>query len=428
MQTKNILIVGGGAGGLELATKLGRKYKNTNTKVTLIDKNHTHLWKPLLHEIATGVLDYGTNEISYLACAYTNHFQFELGSLCGLDRVNKTISLAEIKGDDEEIIAPKRELHYDALVLAVGSVSNDFGCAGIADHCLFLDSIEQAKTFHHKMLEHFMQFDKNKQKDKVEIAIVGGGATGVELCAELNHAVEGLYSYGYKNLNNHSISITLIEAGPRILPLLTESLAKKVAFELTNLNIDIKTNTIIKKADEKGFYTQNGDFIPADMMVWAAGIKAPEFLKEFNLENDRLNRLVVKKTLQTSQDDSIFVIGDCASCIDINGNQVPPRAQSAHQMANLCFTNIQAYFNNSPLEEYEYKDYGSFVSLSNSAVGGLMGSLIKGTMVTEGRMAKFVYISLYRMHQIAIFGFLKTGLIMLVDNINKILKPKLKLH
>lgn len=170
--------------------------------------------------------------------------------------------------------------------------------------------------------------------------------------------------------------------------------------------------------------------IRADLMVWAAGIKAPDFMKEIaGLETNRINQLVVKSTLQTTRDDTIFAIGDCASCAKPDGGFVPPRAQSAHQMASRCYDNILAMIKDKPLKDYIYKDHGSLVSLSRfSTVGSLMGNLMRGDMMVEGRIARFVYISLYRMHQIALHGYVKTGLMMLVGSINRIIRPKLKLH
>ena len=162
----------------------------------------------------------------------------------------------------------------------------------------------------------------------------------------------------------------------------------------------------------------------------SAGIKAPDFIKDIaGLETNRINQLVVKDTLQTTRDDDIFVIGDLAQCTQADGSFVPPRAQAAHQMASCAFSNIIAKLNGREPKAYEYKDKGSLVSLSRfSTVGSLMGNLTKGSMMVEGRIARVVYISLYRMHQVALHGFVKTGLMMLVGRINRVLRPNLKLH
>ncbi len=194
--------------------------------------------------------------------------------------------------------------------------------------------------------------------------------------------------------------------------------------------MNVLTATPVTEATSEGFQTGDGEFIPADLMVWAAGIKAPNFLAEIDgLEVNRINQLLVKDTLQTEGDDSIFAIGDCAGCKQKDGSWVPPRAQSAHQMASIAYKNILAKLSGKELKSYQYKDYGSLVSLSRfSTVGSLMGNLMRGSMMIEGRMARLVYISLYRMHQVALHGYFKTFLMMLVGRINRVLRPTLKLH
>ncbi|MCU5774687.1 NAD(P)/FAD-dependent oxidoreductase [Erwiniaceae bacterium BAC15a-03b] len=429
---KKIVIVGGGAGGLELATQLGHKLGRKNkAEITLVDRNHSHLWKPLLHEVATGSLDEGIDALSYLAHARNHHFQFQLGTVTNLDRESKSLQLAEIRDAQGDLLVPERELAYDTLVMALGSTSNDFGTAGVKDHCIFLDNPGQARRFHNEMLNLFLKFSSNEgANDTVNIAIVGGGATGVELSAELHNAVKQLHSYGYKGLDNSALNVTLVEAGERILPALPPRISAAAHQELTKLGVRVLTQTMVTSADAKGLNTKSGEFIEADLMVWAAGIKAPDFMKELGgLETNRINQLVVNENLQTTRDENIFAIGDCASCALPGGGFVPPRAQSAHQMASRVLGNILAQIKGQPLKPYVYKDHGSLVSLSRfTTVGSLMGNLMRGSMMIEGRIARFVYISLYRMHQIALHGYFKTGLMMLVGSINRVIRPRLKLH
>ncbi|MEN4978060.1 NAD(P)/FAD-dependent oxidoreductase [Erwinia billingiae] len=429
---KKIVIIGGGAGGLELATQLGHKLgRKKKAEITLIDRNTSHLWKPLLHEVATGSLDEGIDGLSYLAHARNHGFQFQLGTLTDIDREGKRLQLSEIRDAQGELLVPERELAYDTLVMALGSTSNDFGTPGVKDHCIFLDNPHQARRFHNEMLNLFLKFSSSEgPQDTVNIAIVGAGATGVELSAELHNAVKQLHSYGYKGLDNSALNVTLVEAGERILPALPPRISTAAHQELTKLGVRVLTQTMVTSADKKGLNTKSGEFIDADLMVWAAGIKAPDFMKEIGgLETNRINQLVVKPTLQTTLDDSIFAIGDCASCALPSGGFVPPRAQSAHQMASLVLGNILAQIKGQSLKSYVYKDHGSLVSLSRfSTVGSLMGNLMRGSMMVEGRIARFVYISLYRMHQVALHGYFKTGLMMLVGSINRVIRPRLKMH
>jgi len=429
---KKIVIVGGGAGGLELATQLGHKLgRSKKAQITLIDRNHSHLWKPLLHEVATGSLDEGIDGLSYLAHAHKHHFNFQLGTLTQLDREKNRIHLAEICDAQGNVLVPERELAYDTLVMALGSTSNDFGTPGVKDNCIFLDNPHQARRFHNEMLNLFLKFSANEGvKEKVNIAIVGAGATGVELSAELHNAVKQLHSYGYKGLDNQALNVTLVEAGERILPALPARISGAAHQELNKLGVRVLTQTMVTSAEKNGLNTKSGEFIDADLMVWAAGIKAPDFMKDIGgLETNRINQLVVEPTLQTTRDPNIYALGDCASCALPAGGFVPPRAQSAHQMASCVLANILAEMKGKPQKAYVYKDHGSLVSLSRfSTVGSLMGNLMRGSMMVEGRIARFVYISLYRMHQVALHGYFKTGLMMLVGSINRVIRPRLKLH
>ena len=428
---KNIVIVGGGAGGLELATKLGRKLgRRGKAHVTLIDRNTTHIWKPLLHEIAVGTLDEGVDAVSYRAQAFDKGFMFRIGTMTALDRERKQVVLAPMQDEEGEELLPETRIDYDILVLAIGSSSNDFNTPGVRDHCIFLDSPTQAHRFRNKLLGRFLRIQRlSQERDHVNIAIVGAGATGVELSAELHHAVAKFHTYGFSAVSNDHLHVTLVEAGPRILPALPERISAAAHRELNEIGVDIRTNTRITRATKAGLETVDGTLIDADLMVWAAGVKVPDVLKNIGgIITNRINQVPVNPYLQVKGDPDIFAIGDCAEFIQ-NGKPVPPRAQSAHQMATTCYHNIRALLAGRSLRVFRYKDHGSLVSLSGySTVGSLMGNLTRGSLFIEGRLARLVYISLYRLHQIAVHGYVKTTLMMISGGINRWLKPRLKLH
>lgn len=426
-----IIVVGGGAGGLELATKLGRTLGRKNrASITLVDRKASHLWKPLLHEVATGSLDEGVDALSYRAHARNHSFDFQMGSLSDIDRERKVITLAEMRDEQDQLLMPSRELEYDVLVLAIGSKSNDFNTPGVSDHCIFLDSPEQARRFRSEMNNEFLRLHAKHGEGLVDIAIVGAGATGVELSAELHNAINELQNYGFNDLDSSKLNINLVEAGERILPALPPRISGSAHKELAKLGVTVRTSTRVTCAEKDGLVTSEGEKIPAQIMVWAAGIKAPDYMKDIaGLETNRINQLVVTETLQTTRDDDIFVIGDLAQCTQPDGSFVPPRAQAAHQMASRAYSNIVAKLNGREQKPYIYKDKGSLISLSKfTTVGSLMGNLTKGSMMIEGRIARVVYVSLYRMHQMALHGIFKTALIMLMGRINRLLRPHLKLH
>ncbi|GGO81215.1 NADH dehydrogenase [Marinobacterium nitratireducens] len=425
---KKVVIVGGGAGGLELATRLGRRHGRKGLEVTLVDRNQTHLWKPLLHEVATGSLDAGIDELSYRAQASNNHFQFRTGTLQGLDRERRQVYLAPVTDAEGNEILPRRALDYDLLVLSIGSVTNDFGTPGAAEHCVFLDSRHQAEHFRQQLLQAYLR--SSSSPTPLRIAIVGAGATGVELSAELFNTARELTSYGFENADIHPLEVSLIEAGPRILPALPERIAGAARHELEQLGVSVRSATRIREVTAEGLITAEDELIEADLMVWAAGIKAPPVTRELDgLEINGRNQLVVTPSLRTTLDANIFALGDCAACPMADGGNVPPRAQSAHQMASHLYKHIRAMLDGQEIPAYEYRDHGSLVSLSRfSTVGSLMGNLTRGSMMIEGRLARLVYISLYRMHQMALYGVTKTVLVTLVDRINRVIRPRLKLH
>ncbi|MDH1623647.1 NAD(P)/FAD-dependent oxidoreductase [Pseudomonas chengduensis] len=429
-----IVIVGGGAGGLELATRLGRKLgKSGAARIILVDANLTHIWKPLLHEVAAGSLNSSEDELNYVAQAKWNHFEFQLGRMSGLDRASKSITLAPTLDDDGQVLMPERRITYDSLVIAVGSTTNDFGTPGAAEHCIFLDTRAQAERFHRRMLSHYLRAhaSENEYGSKIDIAIVGAGATGVELAAELHHAAKQLVAYGLDRIRPEDMRITLIEAGPRVLPALPERIARPVHQTLEKLGVTVLTGAAVSEVTADGLKTADGNFIPASLKVWAAGIRAPGFLKDLDgLESNRINQLQVRPTLQTTLDDDVFAFGDCAACPQpgTEGRNVPPRAQAAHQQASLLAKSLRLKISAQPLPEYRYRDYGSLISLSSfSAVGNLMGNLT-GSVMLEGWLARVFYVSLYRMHQMALYGTLRTLLLMLSDRIGRSTEPRLKLH
>ncbi|MDH1730703.1 NAD(P)/FAD-dependent oxidoreductase [Pseudomonas chengduensis] len=429
-----IVIVGGGAGGLELATRLGRKLgKSGAARIILVDANLTHIWKPLLHEVAAGSLNSSEDELNYVAQAKWNHFEFQLGRMSGLDRASKSITLAPTLDDDGQVLMPERRITYDSLVIAVGSTTNDFGTPGAAEHCIFLDTRAQAERFHRRMLSHYLRAHASESEDgsKIDIAIVGAGATGVELAAELHHAAKQLAAYGLNRIRPEDMRITLIEAGPRVLPALPERIARPVHQTLEKLGVTVLTGAAVSEVTADGLKTADSNFIPASLKVWAAGIRAPGFLKDLDgLESNRINQLQVRPTLQTTLDDDVFAFGDCAACPQpgTEGRNVPPRAQAAHQQASLLAKSLRLKISAQPLPEYRYRDYGSLISLSSfSAVGNLMGNLT-GSVMLEGWLARVFYVSLYRMHQMALYGVPRTLLLMLSDRIGRSTEPRLKLH
>jgi len=353
----NIVIVGGGAGGLELATGLGRTLgKRKQALITLVDRSRTHLWKPLLHQVAAGSMDLNDHELDYLYQARWHHFQFRLGRMDGLNRAKKEIHLAPTVDEDRREVIPALSIAYDTLVMAVGSTTNDFGTPGAREHAISLDNPQQAALFHSRLLNACLRANAQQeplQPGQLHIAIIGAGATGVELAAELHNSIREFVSFGLDRINpERDINITIVEAAPKILPALPERLSVAVLGLLKKLKVEVLTGEKVIEVSAQGVKTANGREIPAELVVWAAGIKAPDFLKDLDgLETNRINQLMVTQMLQTTRDPSAFAFGDCASCPwpEKNG-WIPPRAQSAHQQASHMVGQIKRRLAGKPLK------------------------------------------------------------------------------
>jgi NADH dehydrogenase len=434
MAVPQIVIVGGGAGGLVLATRLGDRLGRAGlAQVLLVDVNLTHVWKPLLHEIAAGTLNVAEDAVIYLGHARGHGFRFVQGRMCRLDRARREITLAEIPGVLGHGAIPERTIPYDTLVLAYGSVSNDFAVPGVAEHCVFLDSQRQAEDLQQRILYDCLQAHAGigpRGRRGLRIAIVGAGATGVELAAELHAATRQMVSYGLDQIDpEEDVKLALIEAAPRVLPALPERLSEQTEEQLRRLHVEILTGEQVSEVTADGVHTRSGRLVPAELTVWCAGVKAPEAAQQLDgLETDRLGRVVVDDYLRAKGDAHIFALGDCAASIPQGGDKpVAPRAQAAYQQALILAKTIEKLQVGLPPQPFVYKDYGSLISLSYSAVGSLMGNLL-GTVNIEGRLARMAYVSLYRKHQLALHGLRWLVLTMLARFIARGTRPRLKLH
>ncbi len=432
-----IVIVGGGAGGLELATCLGDKLgKRNKAHVTLIEKARTHFWKPHLHEVAAGSMDIGVYETNYLAQSHWHYFRYRVGEMIGLNRERRSVKVAPFVDEDGDQVTPEREFSYDTLVLAVGSQTNDFGTPGAKEHAISLETPGQAERFHRRLVNAYIRAHAQAgplRPEQLQVAIIGAGATGVELAAELHNTTRTLVSYGLDRIDpEKDMRLILIEAADRILPALPPRLSDSATKLLEKLNVSVRTSARVAEVLPEGVRLASGEVIPAELVVWAAGVKAPDFLKDLDgLETNRVNQLVVLPTLQTTRDENIFAIGDCAACpwLGKKDAQVPPRAQSAHQQASHMVKQIRNRLHQQPLAPWRYRDFGSLVSLGEySVVGNLMGGLGGGNLWIEGWFARMMYLSLYKMHELALHGFWKVSLDTAARVITRRTEPHVKLH
>jgi NADH dehydrogenase len=431
-----IVIVGGGAGGLELATRLGRRLgKRQRAWITLLDRERTHIWKPLLHEVASGTMDSHAEAVAYMAQARWHHFRYRIGAMDGLDRATRRIFVTATFDEDGNEVTPRHVIEYDTLVIAIGSIANYFSTPGAAEHAIALDTEAQAARFNRRMVNACLRANAQTaplRPGQLHCVIVGAGATGVELAAELHRSMRELATFGLDRIDfDSSIRLTIVEAGPRILPALPERLSEAATELLVGLGVAAPPPTRVAAITAEGVGLADGEFLAAELVVWAAGIKAPDWLAGLaGLETDRLNRLVVSPTLQTTRDDAIFACGDCASCtLPGSTAPVPPRAQAAHQQAALLVRSMIARLAGRKLPNFVYRDFGSLVSFgAYSAIGSLMGGLIGGSLRVEGLFARFMYRSLYKLHRLALEGTWRVAFESAADLITNRIEPRIKLH
>ncbi|MGV3741528.1 MAG: NAD(P)/FAD-dependent oxidoreductase [Burkholderiaceae bacterium] len=412
--TDNIIIIGGGAGGLELACKLGRKLGRE--RVALVDHHLYHIWKPSLHEVAAGTLDMNQEGLSYSMLAHDNNFSFVYGSFTGLNLETREITVAALEASPGEIVIPERRMRFSKLCIAVGSTSNYFNTPGASEYTISLNTPEEAERFRLQMLKQMMLAEVRKQTDsaaRVDVVIIGGGATGVELAAELREASNAYISYGFQHLDpKKDVRITVLEGSPRILAPLPERVSAAATNLLKERYIDVIPGCRVAEIEPSRVIDNAGNIYAADICVWAAGIKAPAFLSTLGLPVNKSGQLEVSDRLNVKGYEDIFAFGDCAACVTEDGKQVPPRAQAAHQQADYLYKRLlrEVRGQHAPNEPYRYKDHGSLVSVgTETSVGSLMGSLSGSNWFVHGMFARMLYMSLHLMHHMAILGWLRTA-------------------
>jgi NADH:ubiquinone reductase (H+-translocating) len=433
-QQHRIVIIGGGVAGLEIASTLGRRWHRQRNKhqpvptIMLFDRDFAHVWKPMLHTIAAGTRDVSLQQTTYLAQARDAGFAYQPGELCGLDRASREVLFAPLYAPDGRLLVPERRQSYDTLVIAIGSQANDFGTPGVTEHCMMIDSRQQADAFNREVRIRILQC--MAQDTHLSIAIVGGGATGVELAAELVQLTEAAVAYGAQGLAER-ISITLIESGPRLLAAFPQDISAATRTRLEALGIRVMTDTRVSAATAHGFTLGDGREVAASLKVWAAGVKAPDFLADLNgLEATRGNQLLVQPSLRTTRDPHIYVVGDCAS-LTLPGAErpLPPTAQVAHQQAQHLIRHLPgAVLHGTAIPDFRYQDFGALVSLGDYDAFGSLGQfgLLKD-VTFRGRLAQLSHVMLYRSHQSRLHGFWRGGLLWLVDRINTHLRGSIRL-
>jgi NADH:ubiquinone reductase (H+-translocating) len=426
-QSPRIVIAGGGVAGLILATRLGRLLGRRGlAQLTLIDRSWVHVWKPMLHTFAAGTWNIYEQQVQYVTHARAHHFQYVPGQLDAIDRVARRVRLAPLQAAGE-VVAGARELEYDVLILAFGSRANDFGTPGVVEHCHFIDSHDQADAFNARLRAHVVR--SFAEGDDIDIAIVGGGATGVELAAELSRMIDLAAGYGGADIRRR-LRLKLLESAPRILSAFPEAIAVSATSQLRALGVDVRTGVRVVAADAEGYLLDGGERVAAGLKVWAAGIRASASVDESGLNRNRAGQVEVDPNLLAKGEQSIFALGDCASLVPEGAQRpLPSTAQVANQQALHLIRHLPAWLRDGkPVPAFRFRDLGALVALSDYNAFGTLGRLgfFKGGFI-EGRFAQLSHAVLYRRHQLSLHGPGRAALLWLAERINALVKPDIRI-
>lgn len=418
-----LVIVGGGVAGLDLATQLAR-HKSDTFQVVLIDREPAHVWKPMLHTIAAGTSDVGTQQTPYLAQARQHGFTYQPGELQSVDRSARTVTLGPLHDTAGNELVGARQIGYDTLILATGSQANDFNTPGVSAHCRTIDSRSQALKFNELVREAL--FRSLVDKKTVNLVIVGGGATGVELAAELVHLSEIGQFYGAPGLRK-SVRVHLVESSDRLLKAFPAEVAASATKRLEALGVDIHTGMKVSRCLPATLETSDGGSLPFTLCAWAAGVKGGSALEQIGLDLTHSGQVEVSGFLRSLGDPAIFALGDCAS-VKGAGAPPPPTAQAAAQQSQYLVRWLDGLIHDEDVPVFKYKDFGSLVSLGGYGAYGSLGQvgLFKRAFI-RGKVAQFGHALLYRRHQARLHGFWRGGLLWLIDMLSRRVRPAAKL-
>lgn len=417
----SIVIVGGGAGGLELAVDLTHA---GHDDLLLVDRNTTHVWKPRLHELAAGLGRGQIDEVPYTTLANQWGFDFQQGELDDVSPANKTLTLAPLKNSVGDTVVPERTLAYHALVLAVGGVTPDRGVDGVLTHAAMLNDVVDAEALFARLSQGLLAHAVQATGRPFEIVVVGSGATGVELSAHLTQ--DYLCNTLAPALALPEIRVTMLEASDNILSGVEDAVRETLQRRLTDLGVRIETGKQVSQVSANEVVTNDGNRYPSDLTIWTTGTVGPAVAANTRaLATNKKRQWIVKPSLQSTASAAIFALGDCCA---MEGDPAPTTAQAASQQAAHLAENVPRYLQGEAPANFEFKNKGTLLSLGDAGGIGNIKRYFGDDIMIKGHLARAAYQGLYRHHQYKILGVVKGTEEVVADLFERAIGPRLKVH
>ena len=363
MNKPRVVILGGGFGGLAAARALHKA-----ADVTVVDRHNYQTFLPLLYQVSTAGL--AADHVAYpiRGALRKTPVKFRMGSPISIDHKNK-----EVKLDSSEL------LKFDHLIVALGSVTADFGIPGVSQFTLGMKSVAEALNIRAEIMRRFEDLCRFEDETKLSITVIGGGPTGVEMAGAIAELIRGPLKSDQAQAASH-ISISLIEAGPRLLPPFAPSLSARTKKDLEKLGVKVLLNAAVQEVEHRKIKLKDGSTIASEITIWAAGVKGNDAIAQLNLPTTG-TRVAVEPTMQVKNYPYIWALGDIAASVDKNGNQLPMVAPVAIQQGKFIAKQIARVSKSQKLASFKYLDKGSMATIGrNKAVVQVKGIKISGAI------------------------------------------------
>jgi NADH dehydrogenase len=351
MNRPKIVILGGGFGGLAAARAL---YKAAD--VTVVDRHNYQTFLPLLYQVSTAGL--AADHVAYpiRGALRKTSVKFRMASPISIDHHNK-----EVKLDSGET------LKFDHLIVALGSVTADFGIAGVKEFSLGMKSVSEALTIRAEIMRRFEDLCRLEDGSKFFVTVIGGGPTGVEMAGAISELIRGPLKLDQETVAKN-IQVTLVEAGPRLLPPFAPSLSARTKKDLEKLDVRVLLNSAVKELLDGKVVLKDGTELPSQITIWAAGVKGSDAMKQLNLPVEA-NRVAVEATMQVKNYPYLWALGDIAGAKSQDGSPLPMVAPVAIQQGKFIAKQIKKVVEGKKLDIFKYLDKGSMATIGrNKAV------------------------------------------------------------